>query len=95
MSDVVTEGQAKTKWCPLVRVLQRDDIARHSKKGEDFSATRTGFAPTVAVNRNPFGESSEYRCIGSGCMAWHTVFSASPTDEPKGFCGAFGRPAGA
>ena len=92
MSDVLTEEEAKSKWCPLVRVMQRPIQETPAKSVH----------PVVSVNRMPYVNDDmshlrlkEHCCIGSDCMAWHTVFSASPTDKPKGFCGAFGRPAGA
>lgn len=33
-------------------------------------------------------------CIGRDCMAWRTVADAM-SDDVKGYCGAFGRPANA
>ena len=50
----------------------------------------------ASANRAVMGEDrvSNTRCIASGCMAWRQIDRPGST-EPVGFCGAFGRPAGA
>lgn len=89
----MTEDEAKTKWCPFVRVA---------------GAVTTNDPPTMigcaATNRNV--NPADVHCIGSACMAWRWSRDAewqakaeaeyrrsgriiAPTD---GYCGLAGRP---
>lgn len=81
MSDILTEEQAKTKWCPYTR------IAVTSKYEDDDGLTVN--MPTI--NR-PVQD--HMRCIASECMAWRIVWSDA-ANEPRGYCGAFGKATGA
>lgn len=76
----MTEDEAKTKWCPFVRVYSVAD-------GEHPSA------PNGSWNRHQADGLSETRCIGSACMAWRwretrgrvkETGEAAPFD---GYCG--------
>lgn len=49
------EKEAKTKWCPFSRTLER-------AYNEDFDVIGV-----ISVNR---GHVNHTRCLGSGCMAW-------------------------
>lgn len=59
---MLTEAEAKTKWCPMVRVAVTE------RDGSD--------APPVVFNRTAIRNTSEYgtphaaMCIGSACMMW-------------------------
>ncbi len=51
---MLTEEQAKEKWCPFARVVIGDEVARAS--GNRFTS---GHYHNEAA-----------RCLGSGCMLW-------------------------
>ena len=79
---MMTEAEALTKWCPLVRIADWPDL-------------RDGPKP-VAVNRRVGRETllsgvttqDATFCIGSACMAWREIRRFA---EPNsGYCGAFG-----
>ena len=53
---MLTEAEAKTKWCPFVRGVSIGD----ERTGEIMSNRGEGL----------LSEPSHVRCIGSGCMAW-------------------------
>ena len=78
MSDILTETQALTKWCPMARIWE----SNLEGEGEGYAA--------AAINR----PDASMHCIAAKCMAWRTVYSDA-AGEPRGFCGAFGKPAGA
>ncbi|MCK5615489.1 hypothetical protein KAR91_77210 [Candidatus Pacearchaeota archaeon] len=60
---MITEEQAKTKWCPKVRILA-------TIKGFDNEANTTHLAIT-AFNRDEAGFfGKEAFCIASSCMKW-------------------------
>ena len=76
----MTEDEAKTKWCPFVRI--------NSISGDQFSFNRMDMT-------NAKNDSLEYRvgadleiarCIGSLCMAWRWQNSLD------GYCGLAGKP---
>lgn len=79
-----TEEEAKTKWCPEVRVLYVEKMNGR----------------VAAVNREPqLGDPmSKSVCIGSHCMAWRWVNAPGPRphDAPeeiyRGYCGKAGKP---
>jgi hypothetical protein len=53
---MMTEEEAKTKWCPAVRVYRRT-----SHDNVDYSETNRGEDTATPTAHN---------CIGSACMAW-------------------------
>ena len=85
---MLTEEQAKTKWCPHVR---------HSADVAEFADANNRLGGC-----NEFGIRDDEvwnKCCGSMCMAWRwggyrKVPSATlpDQDEAHGYCGAFGRP---
>lgn len=92
---LVTEEEAKTKWCPEVRTGLTAGMAvnRHIA---DAPGAKDGVY-------------DETRCIGSACMAWrwHAWTAYVPSAEPEahfvaearvsfthGFCGKAGAPKG-
>lgn len=93
---LLTEEDAKTKWCPFARVIAG---AIEGKGGtvsppyNRFAALETGSHP------NPV----DARCIASECMAWRwSKFNQSNLNLPKeltpppprpdeGFCGLAGK----
>jgi hypothetical protein len=88
----MTEDEAKTKWCPLVRVG-----GPMQSEAEGTSANRWAGQSISAP------QACDYLCIASECMAWRwngdspAFAGAGPEDSldyssRKGFCGAFGVP---
>ena len=96
---MVTEDQARTKWCPFARV----EI--ESEGGAVCSANRL---PGVGGSADPDLEWPSPRCIASECMAWRDA-GEHPEDTSKaetefrrtgrrlttrrlGYCGLAGSP---
>lgn len=92
---MLTEDEAKTKWCPMARVCatEADSVSASAHVGYNriyiahTEVEPTGLNPQIA------------RCIGSACMAWRVFHCYAPwqpanghPDEGKGFCGLAGKP---
>ncbi len=86
---MLTEEEAKTKWCPFARCNgETEDHYPISNRGD------------VMMPRNDtFAEG--FRCLASECMAWRSTdnktFPCAPGDEPRpsepaGYCGLAGKP---
>jgi hypothetical protein len=58
---MLTEEEARKKWCPYARTLEQD--VAFNPVSEKWEATFAG------VNRS-VQDSDRHRCIASGCMAW-------------------------
>lgn len=54
---IVTEVEAKEKWCPFVSITTNSD----------------GMDILIFNSRGEGGNSVNTRCIASDCMAWETV----------------------
>ena len=72
---LLTESEARTKWCPMVRIARR----------ETPDANGSG-APVIVAgcNTDALGGvrvPASCRCIASDCMMWETA-----TDSLLGFC---------
>lgn len=66
---IVSEKEAATKWCPMVRA--------ETRRNSDAPASNC-IAPSTdggEGNRNP----PWARCLGSGCMFWKVEVSAGST----------------
>ena len=78
---IVTEEQAKTKWCPFVR--------HHNALFEPC-----GNSLASMPNRETHPTFS--KCIAYQCMAWRGRLEQSGMDEPvykgRGYCGLAGAP---
>ena len=82
---MLTEKEAKKKWCPMARAC--------SSRDEELGVTINRGAHGMS--------DIDCFCMGSGCMAWRSeVVSLSHTDRDgehqevvMGYCGAFGKPA--
>lgn len=107
---LMTEREARAKWCPLARVAVQDT-------GSD-AAIATGVAPVQMVGNRALtlAEGGEQRtstvagsnCIASGCMAWRKENSFERSGKERsayereigagntgrGYCGAFGKAEG-
>lgn len=80
----MTEEQAKTKWCPMVRIVVVNDHIQENRHGQFRAVDNDGTGPF---------------CIGSACMMWREEQDKSDTNprpvdangKPSGFCGLAGR----
>lgn len=93
----MTEDEAKTKWCPEVR-LPHDAYDRHpipeSGNIERFNSR------TLAVNRDDNGSPKVGACcLASACMMWrwenkgyHNGNLTKPHKYERGWCGLAGVP---
>lgn len=75
---ILSEDEARTKWCPWARVLTGD-----------YETQKSYFVP--AHNRVGFPEHKGQRpqaanCIGTNCMAWRKLGQDSNKKE-MGCCG--------
>jgi hypothetical protein len=97
---MLTEEEAKTKWCPLARVSNPAGTAQPANRVMHDGAVLAGL--------------SAFNCIGSVCMAWRwdeppmgftpdgfvriatgrlpDAGSVIPQKLRQGHCGAFGKP---
>lgn len=73
---MMTEVEAKKRWCPFVRFLTYGD-------GDSMCAINRGGDPVVRDACN---------CIASACMAWRWQDRTDGVENPKGYCGLAGRP---
>jgi len=76
----MTEEEAKTKWCPMVRRVSQ--------------AMSSGGVSVLAANRNGNGDiAAGSECIGSACMMFRwTLRSDSERSDEHGYCGLAGKP---
>ena len=79
----MTEDEAKTKWCPMVRLTATGDPVN----GGEWHSNRMPKDDRVNVE-------STYLCIGSGCMMWRWTFvdEALTDSRTDGYCGLAGKP---
>jgi len=78
---MLTEEEAKTKWCPMARVVTYDALASEFDAG-----TPVGMC---AANRSIGKISADAKCIGSACMAWQW---GMPPARKRGVCGLAVKP---
>jgi len=72
--SVLTEHDARTKWCPFARVaLHAGDGGASANRHPSDGSTSPSFRPVIE---------EETRCIGSRCMAWRWH---SPAPDPEKF----------
>lgn len=77
---MMTEDEAKTKWCPHVRLTLGEsgtDVSWNRIFQNDGSITARGC-----------------NCIASQCMSWRSVVNPHPNCSgiPHGYCGLAGAP---
>jgi hypothetical protein len=85
---VMTEDEAKTKWCPFARVASPSAITPKGSLVEQWigvaGANRGALSDRVVVHTD--GDASNpasARCIGSACMAWRKVPGASKFKDAR------------
>ena len=84
---IITEEEAKTKWCPHTRVNHGTSVFNRASQW-----VKAQLSKYQSADDNKFFQEQEEacRCIGSGCMMWVWITPDSPgwSDEPrKGTCG--------
>lgn len=79
---LVTEDEAKTKWCPQARVQIFNEPAPQSAPNRAWSEKEGSFVPHAAG------------CIASRCMFWRWSHGTGiePGTPKLGYCGAGGQP---
>ena len=73
---VLTENEARGKWCPFGRELRV------------YESEIVNLAAVTAVNRD-YGEAS-CPCLASGCMAWRWSNHSRLDGTATGYCGLAG-----
>lgn len=71
----MTEGEAKTKWCPFVRV------------GGPMQSEAEGTTANRWPGDDPVRSDSPYRCLGSACMAWRVSMQGRAAKVERGETG--------
>lgn len=94
--NLMTEEEARARWCPFARVP-----LYAAQPVQEESPTAANRAPPGASDSTRAGVDRETRCLGGECMAWRWEPLASIVDsqrllgepiEPKrGSCGLAGR----
>jgi hypothetical protein len=95
---VVTEQEAKQKWCPQARAGigkfvdpdQSSDWTQNNVPGINAASIIGRQKPVIYL----------HKCIGSECMAWrwcekqdgYEVPMVGEVEDRKGYCGAYGKP---
>lgn len=87
---ILTEEEAKTKWCPETRI--------HEVRGAGVYVNK----PITDENPHGHANAASVLCIGSACMAWREVREMQMGDNPNGdddktvviggYCGKAGKP---
>ena len=79
----MTEDEAKTKWCPFVRV----SIATGGQ--DTYAVNRIA----KLDDKDLVGNTPGTRCIASECMAWRwNPEGHIPNKGKQGYCGLAGKP---
>ncbi len=76
---VLTEDEAKKRWCPYTRVALSEGMAANRSGAKDC-----GLDPSGVGYANIYEET---RCLGSGCMMWEWEKQLHRSPAPRGFCG--------
>ena len=82
---MLTEPQAREKWCPMVRAGVYGEAGSVLKPSMNFDVA-------IAVNRDPRNPELS-RCIASACMMWRsgtTIAARENGDVERGYCGLAG-----
>lgn len=87
----MTEDEAKTRWCPFVRLVsgkidERTGSSEHSNRQPTFNRVADATNGKWAL---PAGGGA--CCIGTKCMAWRDG-AFDGTGIRTGYCGLAGKP---
>ncbi|HEY1858697.1 hypothetical protein [Acidocella sp.] len=87
---MMTEEEAKTKWCPDVRLRSAGEFPAYNRVQDLGAPFPHALFPNAAS------------CIGSACMAWRATDNAKQKSLPDGasppvfvaagYCGRAGKP---
>ena len=72
----MTEDEAKTKWCPFVRIDFNQGIAWNNRASNSEIPDNNKIAT----------------CLGSECMAWRWEPHERVPGDDEGYCGLAGKP---
>jgi hypothetical protein len=99
---MMTEEEAKTKWCPNARIAMiahGESVSCASNRDISLLVAPNSFDPATDVTK----------CLASGCMAWRWIdnelgydpeyrrrnpscVERLPLENRRGFCGLAGKP---
>lgn len=82
----MTEAEAKTKWCPMARVLL--PVNQAGNRISTFHLTLSDPRDREHYEK----QRADCNCLGSGCAAWRWKPQTDAGDWLKGFCGLAGQP---
>lgn len=75
---LLTEAEAKTKWCPFVRLVGGAQAA-DTTGGADVSSGVSGYNRVLISGSSNYLTPHAGRCVASECMAWRW----GPESQPK------------
>lgn len=75
---ILTEAEARTKWCPFVRPIMLDNGRIYTPYGREVKKDEYG-VPVKILDQ----------CIASACMAWQ---QETKFELGRGWCGLAGSP---
>lgn len=75
---IVTETEAKERWCPHARV----PLYAACATGEESPAAANRAAPGSSESVRA-GAAEQCRCLGSGCMAWRWIAPPVPRMQTR------------
>ena len=81
---IVTEEEAKTKWCPFARVLPCDQVQEAEKRPTLVARLQTYYnriARTSGDNTTLDPPNESTSCIASACMAWRQAQSRCVAEQ--------------
>lgn len=85
----MTEDEAKTKWCPMVRNVIAG-VTEGPKPLIEFLTNRD--SDNLQLSQRDGLATSLSKCIGSACMAWRGQPIDGTSPEQHGYCGLAGKP---
>ena len=100
----MTEDEAKTKWCPFVRVAmdwgEQDDPLHRFAVGFNRDCLQKSYTSDEDDGGYATCSWDAMRCIGSACMAWRWNLipaylaggTADGLSDTRGYCGLAGKP---
>lgn len=85
---VMTEQEAREKWCPFARTIKTTSF--NGVPQWEVAGNRVDANPVLGIR----GEDSPWpcRCIGPDCMAWRWQSPATREAISRGYCGLAGEP---
>lgn len=76
---VLTENEARKRWCPHARVALKTGMAANRS-----GAKAAGLNPDDKSYGNVYDET---RCLASDCMMWEWLGPRTPSKASRGYCG--------